>query len=793
MRLPLRSTLALVATLSTAILGLACTGDEVDLATIDAMMRRGEVDEALATLREALDRDPTRGDLHLVHGRVLVGLRDYHLALFPLREAARDPAFATRARLLIAQTQLATGNNDEALVALEEILSEDPENRDARVLRANANLESMRLEEAIDDCDQLLDVDPDDLGIRLIRLRATLFLERVDEAEEGLEDLKTRIAADPDAHPPEMHARVCVAEAVFLRERRKPDAWYDKAIECSDLHPSEHIALQQALEAHGSRGEGSNAIERVERALADDPTDRQIRFMLAEHHRRIGEAATGERVLRDGIELADPERADDWRALYEFFWQLEDFPQALVALERSIELLRDPSTADLLLLADTLVEAGDLERAGEVAGRLDEGYRDLILGRIQLERGDLEAARASFHVGIRVWPNNPVARLLLGRVEAKSGQLEEALNQYIEAYRIDYGHGSRNPEKTDSAKEVARIQLALGAYTQAAEFASSHIASRPDDLDAYELVVRAGSRGGAAEFVTPVFATLARKPGGWVRSVALQGELMGENDGADAAIVAMRRWKPDLTRPENAPVLDVLLTQLERAGRYEEAVEVARRATTSKPDSALFHALSARTSLASGADAEQTRAILTEALRLEPDLAAAHLVRGRLAASTGNLDEAFAAYAEAGRDPALSAEARLAAGRLLAAQPDRQENARAHLKALLVDHPLESRAATDLARLAFAQGPSRDLDRALAWAERGARYAGAVPLTDAAEAYAVLADVHVRRSEEKRAREALAVAVELDSDNEAVRALRATLDADLDIDLDLDAAASERS
>jgi tetratricopeptide (TPR) repeat protein len=773
--MPSRSSFARILALCTAILGLACTEDRVDLATLDEMLRRGEVEEALATVREALDRDPTRSELHLLHGRMLIGMRDYHLALFPLREAARDPAYATPARLLIAQTQLATGNSDEALAALEEVLEEDPENRDALILRANANLESMHLQEAIEDCDRLLDENPDDLGIRLVRLRTILFLERVDEAEEGIEDLKTRIAAAPDAYPEEMHARVCVAEAVFLREKGDPAAWHDKAIDCSDRYPSEHVALQQALEAHASRGEGSHAIERVQGALANAPTDRQIRFMLAEHHRHFGDAAAGERVLREGIELADPERSEDWRALYEFFWQLDDFPQALVALERAIELLRDPSTADLLLLADTLVEAGELERAREVAGRLDEGYRDLVLGRIQLERGDLEAARASLRAGIRVWPNNPVARLLLGRIEAKSGRLEEALNEYIEAYRIDYGHSNQNPEKTDSAKEVARIQFALGAYEQAAEFASSHVSRRPDDLEAYELVARAGARGGVTQFIAPVLATLAQRPGGWVRSVALQGVILAESEGPDAAIDAMRRWKPDLTRPENIRVLDTLLSQLARASRHDEAIEVVLRAIAATPETAVFHALSARTLLESDADPATVRASVKEALRLQPDLSAAHLVRGRLEASMGNVEAALAAFAKAAGDPSLAAEARLAAGRLLAAQTDRRDEARTRLEALLASHPLESRAAIHLARLALIAGPSPDLDRALAWAQRSAKYAGALPLEDAAEAYAVLAEVHIQRSEEGRAREALAVALELDGDQEAVRAVRAAL------------------
>ncbi len=738
---------------------------QVSAESLEEMLQRGQASQALEAVRTALDRDPTRSELQLVYAKMLIGRRDFHLALWPLREAARDPLYTTRAQLLLAQTQLAIRNSEEALAALGEVLEREPDNRDALTLRANAYLEAMSLEEALEDTQRLLEQEPDDVDIRLTRLRALLYLERVVEAEEALSELRTKLTESPDDFLPEMHARVCTAEAVFLREKKNLEGWYDTAISCGDEFPSQHIALQEALQAHVSRGERDAATARIEKALEVAPEDGQIRFLLAEQHRKLGDPEAGERVLREGIEQFEPPRSQDWRALYEYFWQLKDFPGALVALERAIELIPSPSTADLLLLSDTLIEANELERAEAVAERLGEGYRDLVWGRIRLERGDLEGARRALLSGIRVWPNNPVARLLLARVAARSGDLEEALSQYIEAYRIDQSHNAGGAEKTDAAKEIARIELALGAYEQAAEFAINHVGAKRSDLEGYELLARAGARGGEPKFVTSGLSSLSALPTGHSRAVALQAELISQAEGPAAAIEAIRRWKPDLRDPANARVLDALLEQLALLERHDEALEAASRSVAAAPQDATFQALRARALARGGRDRESVRAALDEALRLDPDEATALLLLADLEGSAGNVDAALAAYDRAALADAASAQAGLAAGRLLASEKGRRNEALLRLEQVLVEHPLESRAATLLAELALQADERPDLDRALSWASRAAQFAGALSLRDASQAYGVLGRVHAARGEKKQARSSLDFALELDRGN----------------------------
>jgi Flp pilus assembly protein TadD len=93
----------------------------------------------------------------------------------------------------------------------------------------------------------------------------------------------------------------------------------------------------------------------------------------------------------------------------------------------------------------------------------------------------------------------------------------------------------------------------------------------------------------------------------------------------------------------------VLAVRLAALGRADEAVDVYRQAVQAQPSDAgaqqrlgraLFH-LAGRPELA--------LAPLEEAVRLRPDLAAAHSELGAVLAALGRHDEAVAAFAEAER------------------------------------------------------------------------------------------------------------------------------------------------
>jgi tetratricopeptide (TPR) repeat protein len=628
----------------------------------------------------------------------------------------------------------------------------------------------MALDRALEDAEQLLALAPDDSRVRLLHVRTLLLLERADEARTALLDLHQLIEEDPLAHAVETRARVCAARSRLDLEEEDPDAAFEKISDCADQFPASHVVLQEILDTHVRQKDFDAALERIRTALETEPTDTVIRYLLAEQLRHRGKLDEAEQILLDGIALFDTPRSRDWRVLYEHYWQTQDFPSAIDALERTIELIPHPATADLMLLADASIELGDLKRGEEVASQLGDGYRELILGRILIERGDDHGARENLQAGIRQWPSNPIARLLMGQVQARLGELDAALDEYTEAYRIEYGHGAPQ-EKTDSAKEVGRFQLALGAYDNAIDYLNVHIGAKALDTEAMELLARAAARGGRPKVGDAALSLLANSPGGFARAIAVQANLVSEATGPVAAIKAIGKWKVDLTDPANTRVLAALLTEFALAGRASAAVEYAANAARAHPESGVHLALLAQSRLRAGDAVALVRPQLDRAFELDPDNVATLMVLAEIESGQGNVGRALSHYDRVSDAKPDFLDAAVEAARLVAADAAAHEEAIRRFDLLLAQQPLESRAATGLARLALqnAQGPE-DLDRALQLAERAARFSGNLSLADASQTFSVLASVHRARGDEAAALAALEVASKINGAAESAHA-----------------------
>ena len=439
---------------------------------IRALVESGRPDEAIARARAELDEDPDRAELQILYARLLMLRGEFFLAEWPLRRAARDPEYEIVAHKLLAQALLSFGNAAGAVDAIDRVLDLEPDDFEALEFRSRAHVAAVELDRALEDADALLDREPEHARAQVTRLHALLLLERAEEAEAALERVVATVSENP-AIDVETRARICALESRFSLEKGDPEGAYARISECVELYPADPRVVDEAVSTYLSRGEHGRVREVLERAVDVAPNDSQLRAGLAAHMRASGELDAAEAVLREGIGRHDPERIVDWRNLYEHFWQLRDYPNAIQALERSLALRLSPQPVELLMLADAYIEVDDYAAAEQVAAKLTDGYRELVTGRVRLEQGDPAGAREALLVGIRTWPNNATARIWLGEAAARLGDIEEALEHYTEAFRIEYGH-TAPPEKSDSALRVARIQAAAGTYDGALDFTNRH-------------------------------------------------------------------------------------------------------------------------------------------------------------------------------------------------------------------------------------------------------------------------------------------------------------------------------
>ena len=709
-------------------------------AEIQALIGEGRFDESLAQLRIALDEDPDQPALQLLYGRLLLGRGDLHLAEWPLRKAAESPEHRVAASKLLAQVLLNTRNAEGAVAVIDQVLGVDPNDVAALEFRSRAHLAALDLERALEDAERLIELDPDHMAARTTRLHALLLQERAEDAEAALRDLIDRIASDPEAHDEATHARVCALECRFALEKGDTDGAFARVQECIEEFPADKLVIREAAEHFSARGDYERLLAILRTAVESEPDDTELRVALAGQLRATGNPEAGEAVLREGIERRSEPRPSDWRALYEHFWQARDYAQAALALQESIELMREPGTTDLLLLADAHIELGDYAAAEAVAGQLDTGYSDLIFGRVRLEQGDPAGARESLLRGVRVWPNNATARVWLGEAASRLGNIEEALGHYTEAYRIEYGHNAP-PEKSDSALRIARIQAAMGSYEGALDFANQHLSAHPSDADAMALVVEIAAQLGQSELATRGLRALAQVPGKLARSVALQSELTATSEGVLAAIHSIEQWELDLTRPANFEALDALVKLHQREGQHTAALTLAERAASARPAHAGFQALRGQALLGVPSRSEEARTSLERALELDPENVAALVGVARIEMQAGELDRARSLYDRAAKADASRTEAAYEIAALLARTPGREGEARKRLEALLAQHPLELRAATALALLKLEDDP----EAALALATRAVRFGGTFASADAAGALEALGRVQLAR------------------------------------------------
>lgn len=745
-----------------AFVGVSCS-PAAPVDQIRELLSEGEQGKALELARLELEENPDQPALQILYSQVLMARGEFSLAEWPLRRAARSPEFAVEALLLLAHALNSSGNAPGGIEVINRVLELKPDDTEILEARSRAYLAVPDGESALADAEAVLEEDPDHTRARVTRLHALLILERAEEAEAVLQEVIEAIANDLEV-PDDHRAKVCALESRFALEKGDRERSYERIGECVEEFPANKQVVKEAISVYQSREEYARLRAVLEGAVELSPDDHEFRVGLAQFMRAVGEYDEAESLLREGIESHDPQRVQDWRGLYEHLWQVKDYAGAIEALETSIALHETPEPAELLMLADTYVEVGDYTAAEKVAEGLAEGYRDLVIGRVRLEQGDPARAREAFLKGIRIWPNNAAARVWLGLAAAQLGDMEDALNQYTEAFRIEYG-STQPPEKSDSAFLIARIQAAAGLYPAAQDFSNRHVLSHPDDVEAIELLIFVAQASGDANMTTAGLELLSAIPGQFGRAVALESQLIEQGQGPEQALVGLRRFKIDPMLPSNAIAFETRVRLLGELGRHDEAVMSARKAIELGPGRTDLLLTGAR-ALAAAERYDEARALLARVSDSDSDSWKVLLARAQLEEASGSIGLALDSYDRAAASESASSDTRYRAAKAYL-EAGRLSDSRSRFRALLHDDPFEFRAASGLAAVLVEE--ESDLEEALALARRGVDYRGRLSSAEAAWAFAVMGRVQLKRGAGAEAEKLLLTAIQLDPELASAR------------------------
>jgi len=722
-------------------LALACSGGSIE--EIRALQDAGAYEESVDALRGILSREPDHAEASYRLGLALLRTGRTAQAVWPLKKASDTEEFGKTAGLVLASTLLMLQNYDEAIQVASRVLERDPENETALLTRANAALTVNRYDDALADGERLLATDPENLEALSLRAACLAKLGKAAEAEAAFDTTYelAKAAESPYA------ARSCVMRARFYYQKGERDRAFQAVGACREAHPEDPGLVQNAVEAYDEMERPDQSLALLRETLERMPGESGVRSTLANRLAAQGDLKEADALLLEGAKAANSPQL--WSQLATLRGQNRDLAGARAALEEAIAGAQGDPEPLRFKLAELLVDLGELDEAVQVGGSLQEVvYRDIIDGRIALERGDPAGALEKLERATIRWPGNEAARIYAARAASELGDVARAMSELREATRIA-------PKESDGGLLLARLNFARGDLRTAAQFAKRHLENRGfTGPEAHVIYARSLAGLGEPDQAYALLDKLAAHPNQAGRAAAERARIARRAGSIEDGIKAIESAKLDLVDPSNGIALRELLQLQLESGQGKRAVALASRLAAEHPDEASLHALHGHVLLAGGADAE-ARQEFERALELDQGEATALAGLGQLAQRSGDTAAALDLFERAARSKPDEPNYGYAAAHALMAA-GRPAEAEQRLRDLVHRFPELGPAANDLAWILAEKGES--LDYALILAQRAASLARGPEVLD------TLGWVQLRRGELEAAAKNLRAALELEPD-----------------------------
>jgi Tfp pilus assembly protein PilF len=455
-----------------------------------------------------------------------------------------------------------------------------------RVTRAEQLIARGAYSEALVELNVALEKSPNDARAQLALARVSLRLDSPDAATRAL-DVAEKAKADP-AQLAELRATVALLEAKNEAVLSATDAATSQI-----ASPARETLRLRALVA---LNRFPDAIELARSVAGRDSTAAIAAVSLAECYARLGNAA-GARNLLDSAVKRHPDAAEAW-----------------LARGRLLQIDGKASAAE-----ESYSSA--LRTAGGQLTLLQQLNAASALGDLQLARGDVTAARATYQQMVNLAPDGAFSGMLGARLLLADGKPGEAVAaiQGLIAKRED----------VDAVRmALASAQLANGTLQQAAAQVSALAQKNP--------------AAAPLKMASDVLARLPTlKPDTveyWLSAAGVQVSL-GQ---VHMARLALRRA---IEIDPQAPAPQAALAELElRSGNTAESLRIANSLLVKQPDNRAALALLAEASRADGQYA-QAAAALERLWDLAPSAGTAlALARARDEGKLGNAPAALAAW-----------------------------------------------------------------------------------------------------------------------------------------------------
>jgi tetratricopeptide (TPR) repeat protein len=726
-----RSWLAIAVAVSA--LAAACR-PEFSIDDLRSLQQAGRFAETIGPLGERLDEAPDDPELNHLYGVALLQTNQAALAIWPLRKSAQDPERAIDDGLLLARATLGGGSADDAVKVANRVLEIEPDHVDALRLLIAARVKARQQEEVLVDVERLLELKPGDSSALISRLVALLGLAREEEAKQTLAELGAALK-DLDSGF-EWEPRICGGTATFMKESGDPEAAEEVWNDCLEQFPTDESIVFAGVAFFDEVSDSARAIQILRRAYETAPTHLPRLAMT-------GHSEEAERILFTATEDGVNDR-QAWFSLADYYERRGEPAKAAEAMANGLALMGQAPPLLVADYADLLIRAGEYDRVEALLPNFEGEplITTQLRGRLLLVRGRSAEAIEALEEGLRLWPNNSVARLLFAQAYEQMGDYNRAVTEYAESLRSD-------ADNRDALFPLLRLLSALSRGSEALTVLERYWRRNPNDPESLIQAIRIAGKSGNQDLIDRLARRLAEIPGYRAVSVAELAAIEASRAGPAAGIAQIRGAKLDLTQPINVPALRALIAYLVAAGKQREALRAADAALAANPDVSVFLELRAIALRATGEEA-LARETLERALALGPERASAIAELGSLAAARGERTAAIAFYDRATRVDPTDSNYAWEAIELVAASGDDAEVER-RLEALL----LRDRTHTQALSLRAEQLLTRNPERALSFARRVVRLLGTP------ESLELLGRVQLERGAPEPAAEALRRSVEL--------------------------------
>lgn len=517
------------------------------------------LDDAMKLVDQVIAGKPDNVKAWLMKGDLLRVKSDPEGAAKAYGQALKIDGNNIVAHVNLASMALDAGKMDEAQKESDALAKIQPNNLMGKYLQAMLHFRQKKFAAARDDLEQVLKNAPDHMPSLLLMGAVSLELGSLEVAQKDL-------GLFVNAFPNNAYARKLLAQT--LLKMKQPDEAL-KAL--GPMLGDAHADLQTnalASEAYGQAGQYVLAVQYLEKAVAGNPRDADLRMQLGLARLSAGQ---GDRAIAD-LEVAtklDPNKLEAENALALTYLGRKDYDHALAAIQ--FMLKKDPKNpAYFNLQGAVYVGKNDIPNAKksfESAIAASPGYVPAAINLGQLDMKDNpEAARKRFEGVLNTDKNNVQAMLYLSAIAKNSGNDKEFVDWLEKATKAD-------PAVLQPWGILTGYYLQQKNQKEALSHAEAAANANPKSPEALDLLGSTELSIGKTDEAVATYKKLKELvPRSPLANFRL-GTALALGKDADAAASSFARALE--LKPDYVEAADALAGVYIRAGKYAEALKVA--------------------------------------------------------------------------------------------------------------------------------------------------------------------------------------------------------------------------